>query len=96
MVAHLIGLPTAGRILITVLVLAPISLILGVPFAYGIGVLDRVNPQMVPWAWAVNGSMSVIGSIATVVLSMNVGFIAVMIMALVLYFVSFLSIRKLA
>jgi spermidine synthase len=96
MVESWITWPTAARILVCAAMLAPIGLLLGIPFAYGIRLVNRYNPTIVPWAWAVNGSMTVIGSILSVILSMNLGFNAVMITALVVYFFAFLAIRKLS
>jgi hypothetical protein len=86
------------RIIVCIFILAPISLLLGIPFAYGIRLLNRFNPTIVPWAWAVNGSMTVIGSITAVILSMNLGFNAVMITAVLIYFLDFffIRVRKLA
>jgi len=89
LVHHLIGLHVALRIAITVVVLAPLGFILGIPFAYGLRVLHREAPDMVPWAWAINGSLSVIGSIATVIVSMNLGFAAVLVIAVCIYAVAF-------
>jgi len=87
--------PRTARILFTVLILAPIGLLLGVPFAYGIQLLNRFNPSIIPWAWAVNGCFTVIGSILAVILSMNFGFNAVLITAILVYWLSFFSIHNL-
>ncbi len=89
MVSRLIGFPLSVRIAATVLVLAPIGLLLGVPFAYGMRVLSEVNPSLVPWAWAVNACLTVIGSILTVILSMNFGFNVVLVSAIVIYGIAF-------
>ncbi len=95
MVAAWIVWPKAARILVTAAVLAPISLLLGVPFAYGIRLLNRYNPTIIPWAWAVNGCTTVIGSILTVILSMNLGFNFVLVGAIIVYFAAFAAIRGL-
>ena len=87
-----IALPLFVRILVTGAVLAPVGLLLGIPFAYGIKILDRFNPSIVPWAWAVNGCLTVIGSILTVILSMNFGFNVAMSFAVIVYFLSFVAI----
>jgi hypothetical protein len=84
-----IGLPFAVRAAVTVLVTAPVALLLGMPFAWGISLVQRTNPGFVPWAWAVNGSMTVVGSIATVILSMNFGFGAVLLVSAGIYLVAF-------
>ncbi|MEC7582788.1 MAG: hypothetical protein VYE77_00590, partial [Planctomycetota bacterium] len=54
-----------------------------------------VNPSFVPWAWAVNGCTTVIGSLLTVILSMNFGFAVVMLLAAAVYIVSFAAIDAL-
>jgi hypothetical protein len=95
-VSTFIGLELPARIALTVAILAPIGVLLGVPFAYGIRLLDRLNPTLIPWAWAVNGCCTVIGSILTVVLSMNFGFNFVLAAALLLYLAAFLAISSLA
>ncbi|UCD56133.1 MAG: hypothetical protein JSV16_09825, partial [Candidatus Hydrogenedentota bacterium] len=89
LVASCIRFPLPVRIALAVCVLAPISLLLGVPFAYGIRLLNRWNPSIIPWAWAVNGCCTVIGAILTAILSMNFGFNAVLISAIVIYLVAF-------
>lgn len=91
-----IGLPLFWRALATVLVTAPVGVLLGVPFAHGIDVVQRLNPSFVPWAWAVNGSTTVVGSILTVILSMNFGFSAVLLIAGGVYLVAFAAIDRLA
>lgn len=80
-----IGAPLPIRIAITLAVLAPLGMLLGVPFAYGLRVAQTVDPRIVPWAWAVNGCLSVVGSILSVVVSMNLGFSAVLWIASVIY-----------
>jgi hypothetical protein len=49
----------------------------------------------VAWAWAVNGFASVTSSIVAVVLSMVVGFNAVLLAALAAYLVAVLTLRAL-
>jgi hypothetical protein len=91
---ELIGLPLPARVAITVGLLAPMCLLLGVPFAYGIRVLNQLNPTLLPWAWAVNGCASVVGSVMTVVVSMNFGFNAVLWSAALIYLLAFWSLRR--
>lgn len=93
-VSAFIGLDLPARIALTVAVLAPIGVLLGVPFAYGIRLLDRLNPALIPWAWAVNGCCTVIGSILTAVLSMNFGFNIVLAGALFLYVAAFFAVAR--
>lgn len=96
LVAACIGLPLALRVAITVLVIAPLGLFLGMPFAHGIALVEKVNPSFVPWAWAVNGSLTVVGSIVTVIVSMNLGFQAVLLLAGVIYLGAFAAVDRMA
>jgi hypothetical protein len=88
-VSAAIGAALPWRIAVTVLMLAPLGLLLGVPFAYGLRVANEYDPQLIPWAWAINGCLSVVGSILTVVISMNFGFSVVLWSASVVYVLGF-------
>jgi hypothetical protein len=89
-----IGLPLAARMLITVALLSPTAFLLGVPLAYGIRLLNRLNPSIIPWAWAVNACFTVVGSVLTVVISMNFGFNAVLLGAALVYMVGFAALPR--
>ena len=66
--------PRAGRIAISVATLAPMGIVLGVPMPAGIQLLRARAPDMVPWAWGMNGAFSVLGSTFAVFIAMNWGF----------------------
>jgi hypothetical protein len=74
--------------------LAPLGLLLGVPFAHGLRTASEYDAWLGPWAWAINGCASVIGSIATVVLSMNFGFTFVLWTAAAVYVLGFAALPK--
>jgi hypothetical protein len=93
LVGSLIGLALPLRVAISVLLLAPTGLLLGIPFAYGIRILDARSPGLIPWAWAINGCFSVIGSILTVVISMNFGFNVVLALSGAIYLGAFWALR---
>ncbi|MCA8974619.1 MAG: hypothetical protein KDC98_07845, partial [Planctomycetes bacterium] len=88
-----IGLPLFARALVTAALVAPSGLALGMPFAYGISIVERINPSFVPWAWAVNGTLTVVGSIFTVIVSMQFGFAAVLVGSAAIYLLAFAAIR---
>jgi hypothetical protein len=71
-----------------------VSGLLGVPFAYGIRRLREQSPGILPWAWAVNGCASVVGSILTVILSMTLGFAATLALAVGVYALAFASLPR--
>lgn len=91
-----IGSGFAVRAAVATLLIAPTALLLGMPFAHGIGVLRKVDPSFVPWAWAVNGSSTVVGSVVTVIVSMNFGFNAVLLVAVGIYVAAFAAIDRLS
>ncbi|MFY9340973.1 MAG: hypothetical protein WAT39_00695, partial [Planctomycetota bacterium] len=84
------------RASVAALLVLPVALLLGMPFAHGIGLLQRYAPSFVPWAWAVNGSATVVGSVVTVIVSMNFGFSFVLLAAAVIYGIAFFAVDKLA
>jgi predicted membrane-bound spermidine synthase len=70
----LVHLAAPWRVLITVGALAPLGLALGMPMPTGIRLLHARAPELIPWAWGVNGAASVLGSVGAVALAMVVGF----------------------
>jgi spermidine synthase len=64
----------AARVAVTIGVLAPIGFALGMPFPLQLRALSEQRAALVPWAWAVNGFASVVGSVLAVAIAMNAGF----------------------
>ena len=93
-VESFIGMPIVVRGIVATVAIAPVALLLGMPFAHGVRLLSQQNPHFVPWAWAVNGSATVVGSVATVLVSMNFGFNAVLLCAAAIYAVAFFAVDK--
>lgn len=73
-----LGWPLGLRIGMAVVSLAPLGLLMGVPFARGMALIERSTPGIVPWAWAVNGSTSVIAAVLAVMFAIGWGFTAVL------------------
>ncbi|HTM11028.1 MAG TPA: hypothetical protein VL754_21805 [Verrucomicrobiae bacterium] len=73
------------RIAITVIMLAPLALLLGMPMPLGIRLLTRRMPEIIPWAWGVNGATSVMGSVAALVIALLTGFNQALMTGAVLY-----------
>jgi hypothetical protein len=70
----LIGLPFAVRVVVTVALLAPLGVGLGMAMPIALKRLHAQYPAGVPWAWAVNGVMSVLGSVLAVAIAITAGF----------------------
>ena len=66
--------PMAVRSLITVVTIAPLAVGMGHLFPTGLRQVGRAAPALVPWAWAVNGSASVVATAGASVLAMSMGF----------------------
>jgi hypothetical protein len=80
----LLPLPTPARILVTALLIAPVGFLMGMPFPRGIAAL-RDSSDVVPWAWAANGSASVISAVLAAMLALSFGFTVVLVIGAGLY-----------
>lgn len=74
-----------ARFVVALAGLAPLGLALGVPFAGGLRAIAAVSLQERAWAWAVNGSASVVGSTLAAVLVLAIGFRATALVAAICY-----------
>jgi hypothetical protein len=64
----------AARIALTVLLIAPAGVLMGMPLPAGIRLMASRDAALVPWAWGMNGALSVIGATLAVFIAMNWGF----------------------
>jgi hypothetical protein len=85
---ELIQLPFAARIAVTVSLLGPLALMLGMAMPIGLGRLAGLHPDGVPWAWGVNGIMSVLASVLAVAVALGWGFTATTVLAFLCYLVA--------
>jgi hypothetical protein len=74
-----------ARILIAVLVLSPLGLLMGVPFAAGLRHLESHTPGLIPLAWAVNGAASGIAGVVAVLVALDWGHSAAHLLAAATY-----------
>ena len=79
------ALPLAGRVGLVAALVAPIGLLLGTYFPTGLERLKQVSPELVPWAWGLNGMASVVAPILAVALSMTAGITALFLAAVPVY-----------
>ena len=86
---------TWGRVAMAILALAPIGFLMGMPFAGGLRVVEAQEPALVPWAWAINGSFSVISSVLAVMIALSWGFSAVLWLGAAAYGVALLVFGRL-
>ena len=62
------------RLAVALVVLVPVGMLLGIPMPAGIRLLSARAPQMVTWAWGMNGALSVVGATLAIFIAMNWGF----------------------
>jgi hypothetical protein len=73
-----LGWPSPARVALAALSLAPLAFLMGLPFPLGLAWIERSNPALVPWAWAINGCASVISGVLAALLALSFGFTAVL------------------
>ncbi len=69
-------LPTPAwiRLAAAALIVSPLGFLMGIMFPHGLARLEEWAPGLVPWAWGINGTFSVISSVAAALLSLGFGF----------------------
>jgi len=73
-IPRLMFLSHAMRCGVTIAALAPLALLMGMPFPMGLRVTQRVGETIIPWAWGVNAVTTTLGSVLCVLVSMQWGF----------------------
>jgi MFS family permease len=89
----LVGLPISLRVVIAVVFIAPLGLYMGTFLPLGIQGAGERFGELVPWAWGLNGAASVFGSVLAIVLAMNLGFNATLVVGMVFYALGILAVR---
>jgi hypothetical protein len=85
---ELVGAERWARIVVSVLALVPPGTLLGTAFPLGVRRLAATRADLIPWAWSVNGATSVLGSILAMVVAINNGFTATLLLGAAIYAVA--------
>ncbi|MCL4459609.1 MAG: hypothetical protein M1136_02195 [Chloroflexi bacterium] len=80
-----LGQGLAIRFTLSLLALAPLGFLMGLPFPSGLGIVHKIDAGLVPWAWGVNGFASVIASILSAMIAVSFGFSTVIRLASLSY-----------
>jgi hypothetical protein len=88
-----LGLPLVARFAISVISLAPLGVLMGIPFPKGIAWLERSSPNLIPWAWGVNGAVSVVASVLAALVALSAGFTVVLVAGAICYGVAMAAIK---
>ncbi len=87
--------PLKLKILITFISLIPLGYFMGIPFPAGIKMLGQADKILIPWAWAINGCMSVLAPMLAIMLAMALGFKTVLWFGASAYLLAFFALKKL-
>lgn len=89
-----LGLNLPLRIVIALLLVAPLGFLLGMPFPLGLRLAMQRSSALGSWAWGVNGFFTVIGTVLALMLGMMIGFRMVLLLACVCYLTGLLAISR--
>jgi SAM-dependent methyltransferase len=73
------------KIFLLLLLVAPPAFLMGIPFPSGLLMVSRIHEAHIPWAWGINGCTSVISTALATMVSVELGFSSVMIIAAIAY-----------
>jgi len=92
---YFLAQPLPIRCLVAGLMIFPIGLFMGMPFPLGILAIQKMPDGAIAWAWAMNGLLTVIGGVASVALSIFIGFHKTLLLALLVYVLAMFVYAKL-
>jgi len=72
----LVGLPFAVKLVVSSALIVPLGFVMGMPFPTGLRLLDEssiASGGLTEWAWAMNASASVLGSVLAMVIAIHFG-----------------------
>ena len=77
--------PLAARMALAAGILIPLGVLLGFGLPGGMRLVNRVRPEIVAWAWGMNGALSVVGATLAIFIAMNWGFTVTFLTAALVY-----------
>jgi hypothetical protein len=84
---YFLGYSKHTRIAVSLMLLLPMGLLMGVFFPTGIRMISEDDARFVPWAWGINGCASVIGTVLSIVIAMSHGFTVVTALSVTIYII---------
>lgn len=85
--------PLKLKIVSVFFILMPAGILMGIPFPMGLSILSKKSPELIPWAWSVNGCFSVLAPILSIMFAISVGFKMVILTGVLMYLLAFLALR---
>jgi len=84
----ILPLPLYARIALSIVILLPLGLLMGVPFVSGLAHLESNSSHLIPWAWAINGALSGVSGVLAAIISLSMGFQATLFTGGLIYLVA--------
>jgi hypothetical protein len=81
------------RVTFSLALIAPLAFFMGMPFPLGLARAAQADPDLVPWAWGLNGCASVVSVGAATLLTIHFGFSVTVVIAVGLYLLAALALR---
>ncbi len=94
LLSTLVWLPWALKAALTVLAVAPLGFVMGMPFPTALRRLEEWHPPSVRWAWSLNAAASVLGSVAALVCSIYLGLIQTLIVGGLFYLAALVVVAR--
>jgi spermidine synthase len=88
---HFLSSSDRARMIVSSLLILPLGFFLGMPLPLGILAVNDRPRGAIAWAWGMNGLFTIVGGLASVVLSIALGFRVTLLVALALYGLAFYS-----
>ena len=82
------GWNSYSKVLLSILVIAPVAFCMGIPFPFGLKHISRKASELVPWAYGINGYASVLSSLIATGIAISSGFLTVFILADLFYMIA--------
>lgn len=90
MIQSLLPYSLLVRSIATILLVAPLGLLMGMPFPSGIQKVSENGPEAVPWMWGINGGITVVGSILAIIIAIWFDFTSVILLGAAAYGIALL------
>lgn len=94
--SHLSPYPLLLKTALLLVLFVPLGALMGIPFPSGLQLLGMADAPLIPWAWVVNGSLSVLAPLLAVMLAMEAGFSLVLLLGALAYLLAYLNRKAIA
>jgi len=85
---YILALPFVVRVSLSLVLIAPLAVLMGLPMPIALSYLGKKSPDLISWAWGINGSASVIGAVLATLLAIQLGFSSVIFIAVIFYLIA--------